>query len=88
MSIVERAQQYLANVASGELPLDDRLAKTARAYAYGISADIATDAADYVVMTLDDIAEEWRVADPIQLLAVLADALNRGRLQQFPRVKP
>ncbi len=46
----------------------------ARAEAKGIPFDIATDTELYLDMTLREIAEEWCVKDPVDLLVVLAEA--------------
>lgn len=46
----------------------------ARAYAKGIPATVATDVEDYLKMALEEIASEWNIEDPVDLLAVLSAA--------------
>lgn len=58
------------------------------AYAKGISVRVATDAGSYIEMTLREIAEEWNVADPIDLLKALDDADQAGRLSRNEREVP
>lgn len=53
----------------------------ARAYAKGIPTIIATDAEAYFKMTLEEIAEEWDLEDPVDLLAAISKADERGELK-------
>ena len=51
----------------------------ARACAMGIPAIIAGDAEVYLDLTLSQIAVEWCVKDPVELLMVLAEADRAGK---------
>lgn len=54
-----------------------------RAYAKGIRVQTATDAEIYLGMTLEEIAMEWNLVDPVDLLAVIDDA--DATVGKFPR---
>ncbi len=76
----KQAMETLKNLKGKEL--EPGASPLARAYALGIPMIWATDVEVWLKMTLEDIAEEVCLADPVELLKVIAEAVDNGEVRR------
>ena len=76
--------RYIDRYQSGEV--DNKVTyEMACAYAQDVPGIYATDTSSYLDMTLRELTEEWNLADPVELFALLAKADSEDR---FTKGKP